>query len=42
MQLFFRRFKLQQSVILCQHLYLANCNSIKCCQPFCLRHSLID
>ncbi len=36
------RFKLQQSVILRQHLHLANSNGVELCQPFRLRYSFIN
>lgn len=36
------RFKLQNPVILRQHLHLANSNGVELCQPFRLRYSFID
>lgn len=36
------RFKLQNPMILCQHLHLADGNGVEFCQPFRLRYSFID
>ena len=35
-------FKLQQPVILRQHLHLADGNGVELCQSLRLRHSLVD